>query len=130
MKAYDISKRTLALMFESEVENVDKAFRNNFCNILSAVAAESLPYENSIRRAEGREEMKIAPVISEMEEELPMSDEICSVALPFGVAAYFYQDDGENYNSSIYRERFVNALYEAKKCFFTDVNDVYGGENI
>ena len=128
MKAYDIYKRTLALMFEGEGE--DRAFRDNFCNILSAVAAESLQYENSIRRAEGREEIKIAPIVSDMEDELPMSDEICSVALPFGVAAYFYQDDGENYNSSIYRERFVNALYEAKKCFFTDVNDVYGGENI
>ncbi len=128
MKAYNIYKRTLALMFESEGE--DKAFRDNFCSILSAVAAESLPYENSIRRAEGREEIKTAPVILDMEDELPMSDEICSVALPFGVAAYFYQDDGENYNSSIYRERFVNALYEAKKCFFADINDVYGGENI
>ena len=128
MKAYDIYKKTLALMFE--VEGEDKAFEKNFCAILSAVAAESLPYENSIRRAEGREEIKTAPVISDMEDELPMSDEICSVALPFGVAAYFYQDDGENYNSSIYRERFINALYEAKKCFFTDIDDIYGGENI
>ena len=128
MKAYDIYKRTLALMFEGEGE--DKAFKKNFCNILSAVAAESLPYENSIRRAEGGEELKTAPVISAMEDELPMSDAICSVALPFGVAAYFYQDDGESYNSSMYRERFVNALYEAKKVFFTDIKDVYGGENI
>ena len=128
MKAYDIYKRTLALMFEGEGE--DKSFKNNFCAILSAVVAESLPYENSIRRAEGREEMKTAPVVSDMEDELPLSDEICAVALPFGVAAYFYQDDGENYNSSIYRERFVNALYEAKKCIFTGITDVYGGENI
>ena len=128
MKAYDVYKRTLALMFEGEGET--RASHDNFCNILSAVAAESLPYENSIRRSEGREEIKTAPVITDMEDELPMSDEICSVALPFGVAAYFYQDDGENYNSSMYRERFVNALYEAKKVFFTDINDVYGGENI
>ena len=128
MKAYDIYKRTLALMFEGEGE--DKSFKNNFCAILSAVVAESLPYENSIRRAEGREEMKTAPVVSDMEDELPLSDEICAVALPFGVAAYFYQDDGENYNSSIYRERFVTALHEAKKCFVTDITDIYGGENI
>jgi len=126
MKAYDIYKRTLALMFEREGE--DRAFRENFCVLLTSVAAESLAYENSIRRAEGREELSVSPVITDMEQELDFSDELTSVALPYGVAAYFSQDDGEGYNSLMFRERFVNALYDAKKCTFEDVKDVYGGE--
>ncbi len=128
MKAYDIYKRALALMFEREGE--DKAFRDNFCNILSAVAAECLSYENSIRCAEGKEKLASAPTISDMEDELDMEDQLCTVAIPYGVAAYFAENDGENYSAAVWRERFVNALYEAKKCIFTDIEDVYGGECI
>ncbi len=126
MKAYDIYKRTLALLFEREGE--DKSFRDNFCALLTSVAAESLPYENSIRESKGEEKLSEAPIISDMEEELPMSGELCMVAIPYGVAAYFSENDGENYNSAVYRERFVNALFDAKKCVFTDIVDVYGGE--
>ena len=128
MKAYDIYKRTLALMFEREGE--DRDFRDNFCNILTAVAAECLPYENSVRCAEGEEKLAKAPEITDMGDVLPYCDELCTVAIPNGVAAYFAENDGEGYASAVYRERFVNALYEVKKCIFTDVEDVYGGECI
>ncbi len=128
MKAYDIYKKTLTLMFEREGE--DKAFRDNFTSLLTSVAAECIPYENSIRRASGRVEMTTAPVVSDMEQELLMSDELCAIAMPYGVASYFCQDDGETLLSQMYRERFLIALANAKKCFFEDVTDVYGGENV
>lgn len=128
MKAYDIYKKALALMFEREGE--DKAFRDNFPSILTSVAAECLPYENSIRKACGRAEMESVPEISDMEQELPMSDELCAVAMPYGVASYFCQDDGEDSRAAMYRERFLIALQNSKKCFFEDITDVYGGEEI
>lgn len=126
MKAYDIYKKTLALMFEREGE--DKAFRDNFLAILTSVAAECMTCENSIRKAGGRAELTTAPVISDMEQEVLMSDELCAVAMPFGVASYFCQDDGEADMAKMYRERFVGALVNANKCFFEDITDVYGGE--
>ena len=115
-------------MFEREGE--DKAFRNNFPALLTSVAAECMPYENSIRKAEGKSEMKASPVISDMEQELPMSDGLCAVAMPYGVASYFCQDDGEDGRAAMYRERFLIALQNSKKCFFEDITDVYGGEDI
>ncbi|MBR5543683.1 MAG: hypothetical protein IKU65_06270, partial [Oscillospiraceae bacterium] len=114
MKAYDIYKRTCAIMFEREGE--DKNFSEKFCPILSALLAESLMYENSVRLSLGKEKLLFAPVVSDMEDEIDFSDEIMSIALPYGVAAYFYEDDGESYNAMMYRERFINALTEAAKC--------------
>ena len=128
MKAYDIYKRTCALMFEEE--GADSAFEEKFCPILSALLSECLPYENSSREFSGKERLAAAPVISDMDDEIDFCDEITAVALPYGVAAYFFQDDGETYNALMYRERFINALHESGKCNFTQINDVYGGEEI
>lgn len=127
MKAYDIYKKTLALMFEREGE--DKAFRDNFTALLTSVAAECLPCENSIRKSEGREALPESPTISDMEQALPFADELCAVAIPYGIASYFSQDDGEEGRAQMYRERFYVALVNAKKCFFEDITDVYGGDN-
>ena len=128
MKAYDIYKKSLALLFEREGE--DKTFKDNFCAILTSVAAETLPYENSLRESNGEEKLLKSPEISDMEDEVCMCDEICTLALPYGVAAHFADDDGESVRSAIFRERFLTALYGAKKHVFRDVEDVYGGENI
>ncbi|MBQ8004200.1 MAG: hypothetical protein IJ299_03820 [Oscillospiraceae bacterium] len=128
MKAYDIYKRTCAIMFEREGD--DKAFTDKFTGILNALLCEALPYENSVRAASGKEELRLAPQVSDVEDEVDMCDEICGVALPYGVASYFFQDDGESYNAAMYRERFINALSEAAKYRVGDITDVYGGEMI
>lgn len=128
MKAYDIYKKSLALLFEREGE--DKLFYNSFCPILTSVAVEALPYENSVRESRGEEKISKLPEISNMDDEVSMSDEICALALPYGVASHFLDDDGESVRSAIFRERFLTALYNAKKHNFRDIDDVYGGENI
>lgn len=128
MKAYDIYKRTLALMFEREGD--DKEFLEKFTDILNALICEALPYENSVRESDGRTRLTAPPEVSDINEEVDMCGDICGIALPYGVAAYFSQDDGESYNAAMYRERFINALSEAAKCNFRDIQDSYGGETI
>ncbi|MBQ8004449.1 MAG: hypothetical protein IJ299_05085 [Oscillospiraceae bacterium] len=128
MKAYDIYKRVLAIMFENEGE--DKVFYEKFIEILNLLICEALPYENSCRASRGEEELVSAPTVETMEDEVKISHDICSVALPYGVAAYFSSDDGESYNAAMYRERYINALGEAAKHRIGDVVDVYGGERI
>lgn len=128
MKAYDIYKSTLSLMFEDEGE--DREFYDKFCGILSTLAAECLPYENAYRRAVGREELLVAPVFSDMKDSVDMCDELCKLILPYGVAAQFFQNDGEDYYASQYRERYRNALSERARCVPCDIVDVYGGEDI
>lgn len=113
-------------MFEREGE--DRAFTEKFPELLSALLAECLPYENSVRESEGKTRLMSAPVVTEMTDEVDMCDAICAIALPYGVAAYFFRDDGENYDALMYRERFVSALHEASRCCFRNIEDVYGGE--
>lgn len=126
MKAYDIYKITCAVMFENEGE--DRAFEKKFPQLLGVLCEESLPYENSVREALGKEKLPAAPQISAGEDEIPFCDAICRLALPYGLASLFWQDDGESYNSALYRERYVAALSEAAKASFCDIADVYGGD--
>ena len=128
MRAYDIYKRTLAIMFEDEGK--DREFYDKFCGILSLIAAECLPYENAYRRSSGKEILSVSPVISDMSDEVDMCDELCTLIMPYGVAAQFFQNDGEDYYSSQCRERYKNALAERARCVTCDIEDVYGGMEI
>lgn len=126
MKAYDIYKLTCAIMFENEGE--DRAFEKKFPPLLGILCEECLPYENSVREALGKEKLSAAPTVASGEEEIPFCDALCRVALPYGLASLFWQDDGESYNSALYRERYIAAIADAAKVNFRDVADVYGGE--
>lgn len=128
MKAYDIYKRSLAIMFEDEGE--DKMFYNKFTEILNLLICEALPYENSVRASRGEAELVALPAVENMEDEVDMSYAICGLALPYGVAAHFSRDDGELYNAEVYRDKYIMALREAAKCRAVDIIDVYGGEQI
>ncbi len=76
---------------------------------------EALPYENMIRRKSGKVARALAPRITseQMSEEVDFSEELCRVALPYGVAAYYWQDEGDSYRAADYRQRFIIALGEA-----------------
>lgn len=126
MKAYDIYKRTCAIMFEREGE--DKIFLEKYPELLNLLICEAFPYENANRISKGKTELTHAPEIRDGDDEVDMCDEICNTALPYGLAAYFYQDDGEVYKSAMYRERFVDALSEASRCCFSAIEDIYGGD--
>ena len=126
MKAYDIYKLACAIMFENEGE--DRAFEKKFTPLLGILCEECLPYENSVREALGKETLPSAPKVASGEEEIPFCDALCRVALPYGLASLFWQDDGEVYNSALYRERYIAAIADAAKINFRDIADVYGGE--
>lgn len=126
MKAYDIYKLTCAIMFENEGE--DSAFEKKFPPLLNVLCEESLPYENSARETLGKEHLPTAPNVVSGETEIPFCDAICRVALPYGLASLFWQDDGENYNSALYRERYIAALSDAARANLRDIADFYGGE--
>ena len=110
-------------MFEREKE--DSAFYESFIEILNILICEALPYENSVRRSLGQDELLSAPEVECMEDGVDMCEKICNVALPYGVASYFSSDDGEVYNSTVYRERFLGALRSAAKAVAGEVEDAY-----
>ncbi len=128
MKAYDIYEKALALMFE--VPGEDKSFKRMYLPILNVLTEECLRYENSVRESKGEEKLLRAPKITDAESDIPYCDELCNVALPYGLASFFYQDDGEGANAVMYRNRYISALDELAKINFCDIENVYGGDDI
>lgn len=121
----DVYERASALLFEIPGEDSD--FRDNLLPLLNILAAEILPYENSIRYSKGEAELDRPPVFELTSDELPFSDDICMMALPYGLASFFCQDESDGYRAHDYRGRYITALQEAAKCKEEDITDVYGG---
>ena len=113
MRGEDVYEIALSLVFERKREDAD--YLQFFPNFVSLVMQEALAYENIIRRKSGRETLSVAPLITsaDMESELDFSEALCRSALPYGVAAFYCQDDGDNYRAADYRNRFITALSDA-----------------
>lgn len=98
-------------------------------SFLNSLLVEALGTENSRRRYEGLEELAEAPKIKsveDLEEDIPYREDICRVALVFGLVSYFYINDDENSSrADDYRARFVVALAEAIRVREEKVVDVY-----
>ncbi|MBR6651408.1 MAG: hypothetical protein IKL36_08395 [Clostridia bacterium] len=105
----------LALSYVFERKRQDKEYLDFFPLFLNTVMQEALAYENMLRRKSGSIALAIAPRITaeQMNEELDFSESLCRVALPYGVAAFYCQDDGDSYRAADYRNRFIIALQEA-----------------
>lgn len=125
MTAEQVLKTAAGFLFEQAGYDVD--FKTHAPSIINTLVAEALPYENAYRAANGQAELDSAPEIGALEDEIPYCDAICRIALPFGLAAYFYQDELDNYKAQDFRARFIDALNEAAPAVVTDTVDYYGG---
>ncbi len=124
MKAENIFNTAVGFLFEQPGYDTD--FKKHAPVIINTLVAESLKYENSVRASHGEPELERAPRIASLEDDIPYCDEICLIALPFGLVSYFYQDEGDGYKAQDFRARFVDALSEAAKAVVGDCEDVYG----
>lgn len=127
MTGQEIFKRASAFIYEQPGDAEDsQRFSVDFLNVL---LIEALPYENSIRRFEGKEELTNAPQIKGLSEDIPYHDEIAGLALPYGLVSPLFEEDLDNYRGQMYRNRYIQALYDSQK-FTTDaVEDVYNAVN-
>ena len=116
MKGQDIYIMASAFLYEQDGEDTEsKRFALPFLNIL---LQEALPTENSIRKFKGREILKAAPLITALTAEIPYDDEITRVALPYGLAAQYYQEAPDNFQAENYRSKYLAALQDAAKFNF------------
>lgn len=118
----------IALSFVFERKREDKDYLEFFPLFLNTVMQEAFPYDNMIRRKSGKIARALAPRITaeQMNEEIDFAEELCRVALPYGVAAFYCQDDGDNYRAADYRQRFITALSEAVNGGYVhDIEDAY-----
>ena len=125
MTAQRIYEIASSYLYEKDGEDADsKHFSVGFLNVL---LQESLKTENSIRRYNGEAELKSAPYIASLTETIDYADEITRVALPYGVAAQFFQEAMDYPQAENYRGKYIMALNEAMKATVTAIEDVYGG---
>ena len=129
MTGEEIYGKALALVFERKRQDAD--YLEFFPTFLNIVMQEALQYENMIRRRSGKVALGVAPQITgdTIGEEMDFSESLCRVALPYGVAAFYCQDDGDNYRAADYRNRFIialsDAVYETDGASVGDIEDVY-----
>lgn len=123
MTGNDVYKRACAFLFEKP--GIDRAFLEHAPDIINVLIAEALPYQNNRNRARGIDEISLFSINS-LDDEIPLDDPIAAIALPFGLAAYFYQDEEDNFRGQDFRGRFIAALEDAKLCEIIDITDEYG----
>jgi len=124
MKAKDIYSAACAFLYEQPGEDAEgEKYYPGFLNLL---LQEALPYENAVRRSEGGVQLAEAPIVSDGETEIPYCDALTRIALPYGLAAWFFQDIADNFQAENYRGKYLLALKDARKHAFVPVEDVYG----
>lgn len=122
MTAGEIYRRALSYLYDREGR--DPEFQRCFPDFLNALLVEALPCQNSRCAAAGLAPME-APVVRDETDEIGYDDEICSLALPYGLAAYFFADEGEDGKAASYRERFIVALSDLSKAAPAESADCY-----
>lgn len=125
MTGSDIYKLASSFLYERDDEDKDsKEFAVGFINIL---LQEALPYENSMRRHNEKIELANAQIIQKLEDAIDYDDSITRTALPYGLAAWYFQESMNNFQAENYRAKYIGALNDAKKFTLGSIEDVYGG---
>lgn len=123
MTGQEIFKRASAYIYENPGDAEDSMqFAVEFLN---ALLIEALPYENSIRAYEGKPELERAPQIASLSDEIDYHQAIVGLAFPFGLVSSLFEEDLDNYRGQMYRNRYLQALFDAQKYSVKPVEDVY-----
>lgn len=123
MTGQEIFKRASAYIYENPGDAEDSMqFAVEFLN---ALLIEALPFENSIRVYEGKPALERAPQIASLNDEIDYHQAIAGLALPFGLVSSLFEEDLDNYRGQMYRNRYLQALFDAQKYSVKPVEDVY-----
>ena len=113
MTAQKIYELASSFLYEIDDEDADsKKFAVGFLNIL---LMETFPCENSIREFRGLEPLIEPPMISSLDEDIPYQPEITRVALPYGLASWYFQEGMDNFQAENYRSKYLAAVMDASK---------------
>ena len=113
MTAQKIYELASSFLYEIDDEDADsKRFAVGFLNIL---LMETFPCENSIREFRGLEPLKEPSMISSLDEDIPYQPELTRVALPYGLASWYFQEGMDNFQAENYRSKYLAAVMDASK---------------
>lgn len=125
MTGEKILKRALSYLMEKPGD--DKVFLNNALELLNALIAECIECQNSRNLARGENKITSAEINS-LTDEVKLDDIFVEVAIPFGLASAFFHDELDYERANIMRSRFESILVSAGNVNFSDIADIYGGE--
>lgn len=118
-----IYQMALAILFEEEDSDPD--FKRSFPFFLSKSLMQVLPYENQVRRFQGKElmEPEDVPVITEINDDtLPYDERFLRTAIPDGIAGLFMADDDSKKAESVMQyNKFVTQCEEIAPAVFEDL---------
>jgi hypothetical protein len=107
----------LAAALVGDHENDDQDEKNFAVPYLNILLQECLNVENDLRERDKMELLPAAPVITSTEDEVPYHDDLCRVALPYGLAWQYQQEAGNLSLAAQYRNMYIEAV-DSKRCFF------------
>lgn len=119
---------TLALSFLSETPAGNETLEALAPGWISLLLQEALDQENLLRRFDGEKELTAAPQIRDLGEEIDYHPSILRVALPYGLASFFYIDDENDYRAQDFRARYISALEDTTRLREEPIVDCYGGD--
>jgi hypothetical protein len=126
MTGQNIYEIASSFLYERDAEDYDsKEFAVNFINVL---LQESLPYENSIREWNAETLLTAAPEITALTDTIAYNAALTRVALPYGLASFFFQEAMDNFQAENYRNKYLSALRDAMKMNQEDTVDVYASD--
>lgn len=119
-KVFDI---TLGLMNESA--NNSPSFKTYFLPTLNTVLGEILEQENLLRYRDGMEELKTAPFIEDMEDEIPYHDELIRNVIPWGVGMILWLGDDELERATFFSTKYDENRTNTASAVYVEVEDCY-----
>lgn len=121
--AEQIYETSLAYLYE--YKNKDKELRDFFLLFLNVTLQECLEVQNSILIFNEKNPLAAAPLITDIAQEVPYDDCLTRVAIPYNIAALYFQGDNKAKKAAEYRARYIAALQEYTKAISTDIEDIY-----
>lgn len=124
MEAQEIFNRACRYIGQTPEESVD--LEDMATAWLDSLVTEAFPYENARRLFEGEDALEVAPVVEDLDTDIPYREDLCRGALVFGLVSYFFMEEEDNYRADDFRGRFIVALRESERVAEEKVQDVYG----
>ena len=125
MTVYEILTAAFSLAGENFDDFPDKKLAVAWLNM---TMSECVDAENLIRAKKGFKKYTAVPRIEELYDNVDMDEKLCTVTLPYGVAAFVSADRERDYMAAEYRNRFIFSMSVAAKGWETSVADFYRGE--
>lgn len=113
MTGNELLARALALY--SETDTSDEDVRTLAVPSINMVLAEVFDVNNRIRRFNGKDELTAIPEIESLDQNIECEDKLLRLAMPYGLAALLYFEEGDNPRLSMFKEEYANRVSQCDR---------------